>query len=449
MVLVLDDAETREDVAAAVTAWAALGVSEVRLVLAGRVDAVWWPAMRRGLSSDAVAELPFRAQVTVPPIVGDGKAQRQMFAQALRHFTPEGEPVPPAVWVPVRPSPSIALLHAGAAWAAVTNASGQVDAAQALAGVFAVEQERWLATAQRAGLSALPQEVFGQAVVLAALVGAPDAATAQQLLARLPALARAGEPDRESGRLAEWLRGLYRQQEPDWLAPHLPAVLLERYVADLLAGTPAMAAVVSEATSGDQSRARRVLTLLSRASAHTSAALPAVAMLLRHDPVQMLTGAIGVAREMQTPFDALITECLTTDSTRELTAAQIQQLYDLIPDHAKQRVLAATTRCLLRLYLNHPHVDVNDPLALQIRHSLAVVMQEQGRYGEAETEYREVLAAQTRLLGADHPDTLIIRHSLAVVMQEQGRYGEAETEYREVLAAQTRLLGADHPDTLI
>ncbi|WP_157745079.1 tetratricopeptide repeat protein [Micromonospora coxensis] len=448
VVVVLEDAETRDDVAAAVTAWAALGASEVRLVLAGRVDAVWWQAIRRGLPSEVVSELPFRAQITVPPIVGDEKAQRQMFAQALRSFTPEGEPVPSVVWVPVLPSPSIALLHAGAAWAAVTTASGRVDAAETVAGVFAVEQEWWLATAERAGLKALPLEVLGQAVALAALVGAPDPATARQMLMRLPGLARAGEPDREAGRLAEWLRGLYRQQEPDWLAPRLPAVLLERYVADLLTGTPVMAAVVSEATSGDQSRVRRALTLLSRASAHTSAALPAVAMLLRHDPVPMLSAAIGVASEMQTPFDALITEHLTGDGKPALTAAQIQQLYDLIPSDAKQHVLAATTRRLLCLYLDHPDVDANDLQTLQMRQDLAIVLHSQGRYDEAETELRELLATQTRVLGAEHPDTLTTRHNLAIAAKEQGRHDEAETEYREVLAIQTRVLGAEHPDTL-
>ncbi|MBP1781882.1 tetratricopeptide (TPR) repeat protein [Micromonospora sp. HB375] len=448
VVLVLDDAETRDDVTAAVTAWATLAASEVRLVVASRVDAVWWPVIRRGLSSDVVSELPFRAQVTVPPIVGDEKAQRQMFAQALRHFTPKGEPVPTAVWVPVLPPPSIALLHAGAAWAAVTAASGQVDAAATVAGVFAVEQKRWLATARGAGVNALPQEVFGQAVALAALVGAPDAATARQMLARLPGLVRAGEPDREAGRLAEWLRGLYRQQEPDWLAPRLPAVLLERYVTDLLIGTPTMAAVLSGATSGDQSRARRVLTLLSRASAHTSAALPAVAMLLRHDPVPMLTAAIRVASQMQTPFDALIAGYLAADSTHALTAAQIQQLYDLIPAPMKQHVLAATTRCFLRLYLDHPDVDTNDLHTLQVRHTLASALHSQGRYAEAEIEYREVLAIQTRVLGAEHPDTLRTRYGLANVLDSQGRYAEAEIEYCEVLVASSRVLGAEHPDTL-
>ncbi|MET8281883.1 tetratricopeptide repeat protein, partial [Micromonospora sp. NPDC005174] len=448
VVLVLDDTETRNDVAATVTAWAALGTSEVRLVLVGRVDAVWWPVVRRGLSSEVVSELPFRAQVTVPPVVGDGKAQRQMFAQALRFFTPEGEPVPPAVWAPVLPSPSIALLHAGAAWAAVAAESGPVDAAATVAGVFAVEQERWLATAQRAGVNALPQEVFGQAVVLAALVGAPDAATARGLLTRLPGLASAGEPQREAERLAEWLRGLYRQQEPDWLAPHLPAVLLERYVAGQLTGTPALAAVVSEATSGDPSRARRVLTLLSRASAHTAAALPAVAMLLRHDPVPMLSAAIRVASEMQTPFDALITEHLTGDAEPTLTVAQIQQLYDLIPRHAEQHVLAATTRCLLRLHLDHPGVDANDPHTLRVHHKLANVLDGQGRYDDAEIAYCEVLASRSRVLGTEHPDTLKTRHGLAVVLDNQGRYDDAETAYCEVLATQTRVFGTEHPETL-
>ncbi|MEU7876440.1 hypothetical protein [Dactylosporangium sp. NPDC049140] len=76
-VLVLDDAETRSDVAAALMAWARAGAPGVRVVVAGRVDEVWWSRPRDELPADVVAALPFRAQVTVPPLVSaDGRSQQ-------------------------------------------------------------------------------------------------------------------------------------------------------------------------------------------------------------------------------------------------------------------------------------------------------------------------------------------------------------------------------------
>ncbi|WP_352244537.1 tetratricopeptide repeat protein [Actinoplanes sp. NBRC 103695] len=71
------------------------------------------------------------------------------------------------------------------------------------------------------------------------------------------------------------------------------------------------------------------------------------------------------------------------------------------------------------------------------RHRLAVALRDRGRLEEAEAEFRAVPAAQTALLGAEHPNTL---QHLAVVMQELGRFEQAE--------AKTALRGAEHPDTL-
>jgi hypothetical protein len=44
----------------------------------------------------------------------------------------------------------------------------------------------------------------------------------------------------------------------------------------------------------------------------------------------------------------------------------------------------------------------------------------QGRYDEAEAECRDVLAARTRLLGAEHPDTLNTRRNLSLLTPHQG-----------------------------
>jgi tetratricopeptide (TPR) repeat protein len=94
-------------------------------------------------------------------------------------------------------------------------------------------------------------------------------------------------------------------------------------------------------------------------------------------------------------------------------------------------------------------LGAEDPLTLSTRNHLAFALSRQRRLEEAETEYRQVLDARHRLLGPDNQDTLTTRNNLANVLHGQGRYDEAETHYQNVLETQTRLLGADHLRTLI
>ena len=60
-----------------------------------------------------------------------------------------------------------------------------------------------------------------------------------------------------------------------------------------------------------------------------------------------------------------------------------------------------------------------------------------------------MLADRRRVLGEDHPDTLTTRGTLAWTVELQGRYADAEQQYRSLLADRERILGASHPDTLI
>ena len=53
-----------------------------------------------------------------------------------------------------------------------------------------------------------------------------------------------------------------------------------------------------------------------------------------------------------------------------------------------------------------------------------------------------MLAAELRVLGADNPDTLTTRCSIALEMAARGDHAGAEAEYRDVLAAGLRVLGA-------
>lgn len=62
--------------------------------------------------------------------------------------------------------------------------------------------------------------------------------------------------------------------------------------------------------------------------------------------------------------------------------------------------------------------------------------------------YEQVLSAQLRVLGADHPDTLTTCSNLAVAHHALGHLEEAIRLDEQVLADRLRVLGADHPNTL-
>lgn len=61
---------------------------------------------------------------------------------------------------------------------------------------------------------------------------------------------------------------------------------------------------------------------------------------------------------------------------------------------------------------------------------------------------RDVVAAQTAQLGADHPDTLDSRLYLAECLHTLGEHAEARTALTALADAHTRVFGADHPDTI-
>ncbi|GHE07320.1 tetratricopeptide repeat protein [Streptomyces alanosinicus] len=71
-----------------------------------------------------------------------------------------------------------------------------------------------------------------------------------------------------------------------------------------------------------------------------------------------------------------------------------------------------------------------------------------GRFAEAETLLRGVLAARERELGPDDARTLDSAHALGIALYGLGRWAEDEQLLRRALAGRERLLGPDHPDTL-
>ena len=59
-----------------------------------------------------------------------------------------------------------------------------------------------------------------------------------------------------------------------------------------------------------------------------------------------------------------------------------------------------------------------------------------------------MLAAQKEALGPRHPDTLLTQYNLALLLGNTlGEVGEACALMREVAAARTAVLGAEHEET--
>ncbi|KAL4737696.1 hypothetical protein BDV11DRAFT_171685 [Aspergillus similis] len=75
-------------------------------------------------------------------------------------------------------------------------------------------------------------------------------------------------------------------------------------------------------------------------------------------------------------------------------------------------------------------------------------LQSDGRHGEAEIVFRNVLEIRERACGPEHPDTLTSVSWLGSVLAKQGKYEEAEAMHRRGLAGSEKVLGPEHPDTL-
>ncbi|MGA7304558.1 MAG: serine/threonine-protein kinase [Rhodothermales bacterium] len=82
--------------------------------------------------------------------------------------------------------------------------------------------------------------------------------------------------------------------------------------------------------------------------------------------------------------------------------------------------------------------------ALKLRGAL---LTSSGRFPEAETVNRAVLAWQRQHLPENHPDIAATLNDLAVSIKGQSRFAEAQPFYEEALAIQKKVLGSDDPRT--
>ena len=93
-------------------------------------------------------------------------------------------------------------------------------------------------------------------------------------------------------------------------------------------------------------------------------------------------------------------------------------------------------------------LGAESPETLWSQSQLGYVYQGQGKYADGEKLLRQTLESQQRVLGANHPQTLATVVLLAGNLTEQGKFVEAEALIRRALAAQQKTLGVDSQETL-
>ncbi|MEL6512757.1 MAG: tetratricopeptide repeat protein [Pseudomonadota bacterium] len=89
--------------------------------------------------------------------------------------------------------------------------------------------------------------------------------------------------------------------------------------------------------------------------------------------------------------------------------------------------------------------ETSAPYATQLN-NLALVVQAQGRYAEAEDLFKQALEIDRATIGEGHPDYASGLNNLAGVVQAQGRYPEAEDLYKQALEIGRATIGEEHPD---
>ena len=80
------------------------------------------------------------------------------------------------------------------------------------------------------------------------------------------------------------------------------------------------------------------------------------------------------------------------------------------------------------------------PSTLDSVNNLGLVLEEQGKYEEAEAMHRRALKAREKVLGLEHPSTLDSVNNLGLVLEDQGKHEEAEAMYRRALEGRGKVL---------
>ena len=168
-------------------------------------------------------------------------------------------------------------------------------------------------------------------------------------------------------------------------------------------------------------------------------------------PVQAAAGpATGVAELdcFPVPPHADTLTALVAWPPPEVVARQLERAFAIDKAIAKGNLAEAEREYRVMLAARERQLGADDRATLAARYDLALLLHREGQLSAAETEYRTLVDAQNRLRGPDDLTTLIGRQQLGNLLSEMGRFADAETQQRAILAACERLYGGDNDTTL-
>ncbi len=150
-------------------------------------------------------------------------------------------------------------------------------------------------------------------------------------------------------------------------------------------------------------------------------------------------------REKQAMDQAAIADAARSFLAEDvLSGASRERLPDKsIRDAIVRAMLDPAAKAVATRFKDKPLVEA------AVRNSLATTYAALGRADVGVPHAAAALKIRRRLLGEDHPHTLISINNIGLLLQEQGKLGEAEPLLREALQRRRRVLGDDHPGTLI
>jgi tetratricopeptide (TPR) repeat protein len=145
-----------------------------------------------------------------------------------------------------------------------------------------------------------------------------------------------------------------------------------------------------------------------------------------------LQKAVSLLRKQRSPMDL----CRALD-TLGVVLAHSNQEKAAEGIYQEEIALEAVADAELRAQRVHP------------LYALTVLMGELGRYAEAATYGKQAMALAQETLPETNPDYLSIKVAYADTLESTQKSVEAEPLLREVMATQTRILGAQHKATLL
>jgi CHAT domain-containing protein/tetratricopeptide (TPR) repeat protein len=138
-----------------------------------------------------------------------------------------------------------------------------------------------------------------------------------------------------------------------------------------------------------------------------------------------------------------------SDAVRDAALTEAQGLFDTARDlRQKGQFDAALIAAERALALREKVIGEEDVSIADALHLVADVLDDLGRYGQAEPLNVRALQVRERLLGPEHPDVARSLFNLGWIAKAKSDFTTAEALYYRALAIQEKALGADHREVM-